>query len=358
VAPSGGRMDEIIRAVRDCPSGALSYAIDGHEQRRHVDWDDQRAPNIEVTKDGPYRVTGGIPLADVADRRLTRNHGASHEHYALCRCGHSQNKPFCSGMHWYVDFHDPEPEQDHAPTLFEWCGGLPALSRITRLFYERDLPADPLLAPVYGDMTPDHPQRVAERLAEALGGPTTSTQTPGGYTQIDQYLNERLTEDQRARWVTLLLGSADDAGLPRDPEFRSALSGYLEWASRTAVETARPDTHLPDQVATRKWDWGPAGPPTTGASSAEATDQTDDQAIALPGPDDTVSFDRHIKPLFRAKDRQSMKFAFDLWSYDDVSRHADAILTQLQQGSMPCDGAWSDDWVTTFRRWVETGKNP
>ena len=33
VTPSGGRMDEIIRAVRDCPSGALSYAIDGVEAR-------------------------------------------------------------------------------------------------------------------------------------------------------------------------------------------------------------------------------------------------------------------------------------------------------------------------------------
>ena len=33
VAPSGGRMDEIIRAVRDCPSGALSYALDGVEAR-------------------------------------------------------------------------------------------------------------------------------------------------------------------------------------------------------------------------------------------------------------------------------------------------------------------------------------
>ena len=42
VAPSGGRMDEIIRAVRDCPSGALSYALGGHEARGHVDWDHSR----------------------------------------------------------------------------------------------------------------------------------------------------------------------------------------------------------------------------------------------------------------------------------------------------------------------------
>ena len=50
-----------------------------------------------------------------------------------------------------------------------------------------------------------------------------------------------------------------------------------------------------------------------------------------------------------------MKFTFDLWSYDDVAQHADAIFTRLQQGSLPCDGAWPSDWVTTFKRWLETG---
>ena len=38
VAPSGGRMDEIVRAVRDCPSGALSLAFDGAEARDLADW--------------------------------------------------------------------------------------------------------------------------------------------------------------------------------------------------------------------------------------------------------------------------------------------------------------------------------
>jgi CDGSH-type Zn-finger protein len=97
VAPSGARMDQIIRAVRSCPSGALSYALDGHEAREHVDRGHRREPAIEVTKDGPYCVTGGIPLVDEHDQHVERNHGASHEHYALCRCGNSQNEPFCSG---------------------------------------------------------------------------------------------------------------------------------------------------------------------------------------------------------------------------------------------------------------------
>ncbi len=51
-----------------------------------------------------------------------------------------------------------------------------------------------------------------------------------------------------------------------------------------------------------------------------------------------------------------MTLAFDLWSYDDVSRHADAILAQLRAGTMPCDGAWPPENVDVFERWVETGK--
>ena len=62
VTASGARQDDIVRAVRACPSGALSYAIDGTEARDQVDQD--RPPAIEVSKDGPYRITGGIPLTD------------------------------------------------------------------------------------------------------------------------------------------------------------------------------------------------------------------------------------------------------------------------------------------------------
>lgn len=53
-----------------------------------------------------------------------------------------------------------------------------------------------------------------------------------------------------------------------------------------------------------------------------------------------------------------MKFAFDLWAHDDVCRHADAIAEQLRAGTMPCDGAWSNDKVEAFERWLATGKRP
>lgn len=69
-----------------------------------------------------------------------------------------------------------------------------------------------------------------------------------------------------------------------------------------------------------------------------------------------MSFETDVKPLFREGDRQSMLSAFDLWSYDDVSEHADAILAVLEAGSMPCDGAWPAARVDVFRSWSEGGK--
>jgi hypothetical protein len=71
--------------------------------------------------------------------------------------------------------------------------------------------------------------------------------------------------------------------------------------------------------------------------------------------DEPLSFETDVKPLFRERDRQSMRFAFDLWSHEDVAQHADAILARLQAGTMPCDGAWPAEMVEAFKRWIDSG---
>ena len=71
---------------------------------------------------------------------------------------------------------------------------------------------------------------------------------------------------------------------------------------------------------------------------------------------DPMSFETDIKPLFRERDRESMEFAFDLWSYDEVSQHADDILDRLRDGTMPCDGAWPQAQLDLFERWIAVGK--
>ena len=70
-----------------------------------------------------------------------------------------------------------------------------------------------------------------------------------------------------------------------------------------------------------------------------------------------VRFEAHVKPLFRDRDRGAMQSRFDLWSHDDVSLHADAIVRRLRDGTMPCDGPWPAAQVDLFQRWVDDGKN-
>ena len=105
-----------------------------------------------------------------------------------------------------------------------------------------------------------------------------------------------------------------------------------------------------------RWGWGPGGPPA--ASPAGQAAGQEDEPADLPGPDQQVSFAAHVKPLFRESDRKSMSFAFDLWSADDVRGHATDILKRLQDGSMPCDGAWPAAKIEVFQRWTETGMQP
>src|SRR5690606_19192030 len=222
VTPSAGRVDDIIRVVRSCPSGALSLSLRGpvHEDREIVDQD--RKAQVRITRDGPYVVVGSVPLLDDAGEPVARQQGASLEHYALCRCGQSQNKPFCSGMHWYAGFTDPAAPQ--SPSLFEWAGGYPALLRTTTFFWEKHVPQDPVLAPLFAQMPPNLPVRLASWLSEVFG----SRAVPEQAVLLRHALVCRLHRPRRApvpvtlrvgRWLSgapadddLLLGEARPAG--------------------------------------------------------------------------------------------------------------------------------------------------
>jgi CDGSH-type Zn-finger protein/ferredoxin len=96
IAPDEDDADRTKKTIKMCPSGALAYdAGDEHYK------DQNREPGINIEKDGPYRVVGGPDFRDVE-----ANKPESKEHYSLCRCGQSKNKPFCDGAHWHAKFKD------------------------------------------------------------------------------------------------------------------------------------------------------------------------------------------------------------------------------------------------------------
>lgn len=150
---------------------------------------------------------------------------------------------------------------DEIPTLYEWAGGLSALERLTAHFYAA-VRADPLLGPVFAHMHGEHPRFVAAFIAEVFGGPDAYSVSRGGHPHmIAQHLGRRLTQEQRRRWVEILLASADAVGLPDDPEFRSAFVAYLEWGTRLAVINSQRGAEVVADAPMPKWGWGvPGGP--------------------------------------------------------------------------------------------------
>lgn len=157
------------------------------------------------------------------------------------------------------------------PTLYEWMGGGEVLDRLIARFYEK-VPADQLLEPLFATMPKEHFQHVADFIGEVLGGPKTYSEQHGGHAaMVRHHLGKGITEEQRHRWVSLLLETVDELKLPADPEFRSALVAYLEWGSRLAViNSAQPvGTALDESTPMPEWNWGVPGGPYQPANSGE-----------------------------------------------------------------------------------------
>jgi hemoglobin len=144
------------------------------------------------------------------------------------------------------------------PTLYQWSGGIERIEALFKRFYEH-VREDATLAPVFAQMTPEHFQTVAHFVSEVLGGPQlySGDRKHNHSTMIAKHLAKHLSEQQRKRWVGLLLDTADELKMPEDPEFRSALVGYLEWGSRIAViNSATTENPIAESAPMPKWGWG------------------------------------------------------------------------------------------------------
>lgn len=85
--------EQVVKMIELCPSGALTYEVDGNPVEREL------PVQIAVETNGPYRVTGGIPVRRSDELPLEIRNRMS-----LCRCGQSKNKPLCDGSHKDVGF--------------------------------------------------------------------------------------------------------------------------------------------------------------------------------------------------------------------------------------------------------------
>lgn len=93
----GASSEAIMTQVKKCPSGALSYYLNEDEREGEVAIETERI--VEVMPNGPLLVYGNITVkkADGSEKRDAKV-------TAFCRCGASQNKPFCDGTHRKIGF--------------------------------------------------------------------------------------------------------------------------------------------------------------------------------------------------------------------------------------------------------------
>jgi hemoglobin len=149
------------------------------------------------------------------------------------------------------------------PTLYEWAGGETAIRRLMDTFYDK-VEADDLLSPLFpGGVHEEHRANVTAWWSEVFGGPARYTEELGGYeNMVAHHRGLGITPEQRFRFASLMSQAADDADLPADPEFRSALVAYLEWGTRIALSNSQPDAHVFPHAPVPRWGWGEAPPYT------------------------------------------------------------------------------------------------
>ena len=90
INPDGADYREIMQVIEDCPSGALSYSVNGKKYEPPV-----RDIKIIVDRGGEYNIQGGIELSGEDNPTP-----ADPERYSLCSCGLTHHTPFCDGTHW------------------------------------------------------------------------------------------------------------------------------------------------------------------------------------------------------------------------------------------------------------------
>lgn len=104
INPWAADTQTIIHKVKECPSGALSYFMnDGSTPDSLPVASDAPGPAAEITfevlPDGPMLVRGQITILDAGGNRVRKGPVT-----AFCRCGATNNKPFCDGAHKKIGF--------------------------------------------------------------------------------------------------------------------------------------------------------------------------------------------------------------------------------------------------------------
>ena len=112
-----------------------------------------------------------------------------------------------------------------------------------------------------GGIHAEHRRHITTWWCEGFGGPAEySGQLGGNERMIEKHRNPGIKSEQRLRFASPMSLAADGAGLPDDPEFRSALVAYLERGARVSPGNSETDAAVMEHAPIPHWDWREAPP--------------------------------------------------------------------------------------------------
>jgi hemoglobin len=141
-------------------------------------------------------------------------------------------------------------------SLYDFAGGAPAFLRLATAHHQRCLDDPVLNHPFLHPGHPEHIQRLAGYWAEVFGGPPTYSGSCGGQSaMLEMHARTGAEPDLGRRFVECFVQAADDAELPSDPDFRSALRAYMEWAVSEVMSYSPKDAIVPRALPVPHWSW-------------------------------------------------------------------------------------------------------
>ncbi|MFZ0499137.1 MAG: group II truncated hemoglobin [Steroidobacteraceae bacterium] len=142
-------------------------------------------------------------------------------------------------------------------TVFEAAGGIDGLRRLAKAWHDRVIADEEVSHAFSHGFHPQHVERLAAYWAEALGGPSTYTDTYGDETKVVRiHSGNGKHEEMDRRAIACFDQALTDAGMTKDPTLRQVLHDYFAWATKTTMARYhRSADDVPTGLSIPRWSW-------------------------------------------------------------------------------------------------------
>jgi hemoglobin len=141
-------------------------------------------------------------------------------------------------------------------TVYDAIGGIDGLLRLASAWHERVMADEVVSHAFHHGYRPDHTERLAAYWAEALGGPTTYSQSYGDETEVVRiHSGEGPHDEMDRRAIDCFDQALVDVGVARDDRLHGVLHEYFAWATTTTMSRYESSADVPPDLPIPQWSW-------------------------------------------------------------------------------------------------------